>query len=87
MLILIRNNINACEKTVRHMEGAEYIGFTVQIRTAELQLVNYYCPNDRPLKLESIDVPNSSFLIVGDFNSHSQSWGYDHLHRRGGEIE
>ena len=42
---------------------------------------------DPPLSLESIDVPNSSFLIFGDLNSHSQSWGYGHLDRLGGEIE
>ena len=24
---------------------------------------------------------------MGDFNSHSQSWGYDHIDARGEEIE
>ena len=72
---------------MRQIEAAEYIEVTVKIQTAELQLVNYYCPDDRHLSLESIDVPNSRFLVVGDFNSHSQRWGYDHLDRRGGEIE
>ena len=24
---------------------------------------------------------------MGDFNSHSQSWGYDHIDTRGEEIE
>ena len=27
------------------------------------------------------------FIIMGDFNSHSQSWGYDHIRARGEEIE
>ena len=34
-----------------------------------------------------MDVPLSSFLMVGDFNSHSQSWGYDHADARGEELE
>ena len=25
--------------------------------------------------------------MVGDFNSHSQSWGYDHADTRGEELE
>ena len=27
------------------------------------------------------------YLVVGDFNSHSQSWGYDHIDKRGEEVE
>ena len=27
------------------------------------------------------------YLVVGDFNSHSQSWGYDHIEKRGKEVE
>jgi exonuclease III len=26
-------------------------------------------------------------LVVGDFNSHSQSWGYYHMDRRGEEVD
>ena len=29
----------------------------------------------------------STFFIVEDFNSHLQSWGYEHIDRRGEEVE
>lgn len=39
------------------------------------------------MSLDSIDVPDSSFIAVGDFNSHSQSWGYGQLDSRGEQVE
>ena len=49
--------------------------------------MNFYCPNDKPLSLDTISTEVSNFIIVGDFNSHSQSWGYQHMDRRGEEVE
>ena len=39
------------------------------------------------MALHNIHVRDSNFIIMGDFNSHSQSWGYDHIDARGEEIE
>ena len=86
VLTLVRNNLHAIEVST-HLDGAEYQYLKVRSKSKEVNLVNYYCPNDRPLSLSSIDVPLSSFLMVGDFNSHSQSWGYDHADARGEELE
>ena len=86
ILTLVRNNLNACDMNV-HTEGAEYQKIRVKLNDTELQILNFYCPNDRPLSLDTIEVPDSNFLAVGDFNSHSQSWGYDHMDRRGEEVE
>ena len=86
VLTLVRNNLHAIELST-HLDGAEYQYLKVQSKSKEVNLVNYYCPNDRPLSLSSLDVPYSSLLIVGDFNSHSQSWGYDHADARGEELE
>ena len=86
VLTLVRNNLHAIEVNT-HLDGAEYQYLKVQSKSKEVSLINYYCPNDRPLSLDSIDVPQSSFLMVGDFNSHSQSWGYDHADARGDELE
>ena len=49
--------------------------------------VNYYCPADKNLSLDTIQVKDTNFLIVGDFNSRSQSWGYDSIDTRGENIE
>ena len=58
-----------------------------KMNDTELQILNFYCPNDRPLSLDTNKTSNSSFIAVGDFNSHSQSWGYSHMDRRGEEVE
>ena len=86
VLTLVRNNINACEVKT-YLEGSEYHELKIKTKSSELNLVNYYCPNDRPLSLDTVEVHDSRFLMVGDFNSHSQSWGYVQADRRGNEVE
>ena len=39
------------------------------------------------MALHNIHVRDSNFIIMGDCNSHSQSWGYDHIDARGEEIK
>ena len=60
---------------------------TVKTLKREILLINYYCPNNVDLELHNIHVRDSNFIIIGDFNSHSQSWGYDHIDARGEAIE
>ena len=68
-------------------DGAEQHTVAVNTLKTEILLVNYYCPNNVNLELHNIHVRYSNFIIMGDFNSHSQSWGYDHINARGEEIE
>ena len=49
--------------------------------------MNFYCPNNVNLNIQNINVKSENFIIVGDFNSHSQRWGYNHIDNRGDEIE
>ena len=86
VLTLIRNNINACLIDT-HMEDSEYQVLEIKTDAAHFQLINFYCPNDKPLSLDTISPEVSNFIVVGDFNSHSQSWGYQHMDRRGEEVE
>ena len=85
-MTLVRNNLSTIE-IKKYTGEAEYIHNRITISTGTLDLVNYYCPSDKNLVLDTIQVPDSAFLIAGDFNSQSQSWGYDRLDRRGEEIE
>ena len=39
------------------------------------------------MALHNIHLRDSNFIIMGDFKSHSQSWGYDHIDARGEEFE
>lgn len=86
VLTLVRNNINARE-TKRYMEEAEYLAVKITTKDRSFTVVNYYCPDDKMLSLDTIQVPDGGFLITGDFNSRSQSWGYNNIDRRGEEVE
>ena len=85
ILTRVRNNIDA-HPTQEYMEGAEFHALQIRTNSTEFSLINYYCPNDKPLSLEAINL-TGRFIACGDFNSHSQSWGYDHLDKRGEEVE
>jgi exonuclease III len=87
VMTLNRNNINASE-TKRRTREAEYIQTRITTTTSTFDLVNYYCPNDKKsLDLDTIQVTNDGFFITGDFNSQSQSWGYDTQDKIGEEKE
>ena len=83
IITVIKSNINAYMSSSSN-DGAEQHTVTVQ---RDILLVNYYCPNNVNLALHNIHVRDNNFIIMGDFISHSQSWGYDHIDARGEEIE
>ena len=86
VMTLVRNNINAIESK-RFMEEAEYLQIKISSNNTTLTIINYYCPNDKNLSLGTIEVTQNDFLIAGDFNSQSQSWGYSTMDKRGEDIE
>ena len=86
VLTLVKNNIYAKE-TRKYMEEAEYLEVKITINDTTLNIINYYCPDNKMLSLDTIQVPDNGFLIAGDFNSHSQSWGYSNLNKRGEDVE
>ena len=51
------------------------------------KIFNIYCPPDRDLSLDLIHPQESRCIILGDFNSHSEAWGYEEADRRGEEVE
>ena len=59
----------------------------IQTTNRNFTIVIYYCPNNVNINIQNINVKSEIFIIVGDFNSHSQSWGYNHIDNRGEEIE
>ena len=79
ILILVRINIDAIQTTT-HMDDSEFQVLNVKKKDFYMKLVNLYSPNDKPLSLNALPA-------VGDFNSHAQSWGYDHIYKRGEEVE
>ena len=56
---------------------SEFLSFLFYIVfTLFLHCLDNNCPNNVNLDLLNIPVVRTNFIIVGDFNSHSQSWGY-----------
>lgn len=85
-MTLVRNNINAIQ-TKMHMDDSEFQVLSLRLNGFQMTLVNMYSPNDKALSLDSIPMEATNLMVVGDFNSHSQSWGYDHMDNRGEEVE
>ena len=54
VLTLVRNTLHAIEVST-HLDGAEYQCLKVRSKSKEVTLVNYYCPNDRPLSLSEFN--------------------------------
>ena len=69
------------------MENSEFQELSLKMNDISLKLLNRYSPQDEGLSLDKIITEGANFLIVGDFNSHSQSWGYDHMDKRGEDVE
>ena len=61
ILTLVRNNIDASETAV-HMEGAEYQMIRVKLNDTELHILNFYCPDNQPLSLSTINPQTQALL-------------------------
>ena len=66
---------------------AEIHGVTVTVDNKKINIFNYYCPQDKQIKLKNMTISENDAIIVGDFNSHSTSWGYQDNNKRGDEVE
>ena len=86
IITLIKSNINAYMSSSSKDEPEQYT-VTVKTLKRKILLVKYYGPNNANLAPHNIHVRDSNFIIMGEFNSHSQGWDYDHIDARGEEIE
>ena len=87
VLILVRNTLNAEQLRVETNQQAEIIGTDIILNEDCFRIYNAYCPHDRDLSLEHMNIPNRKCVVVGDFNSHSERWGYEETDNRGDKIE
>ncbi|KAK7091308.1 hypothetical protein V1264_009008 [Littorina saxatilis] len=88
VLILIKNHLPAKHITLDTDGQAEITGVDITLQNGkQIRIYNIYCPADRQLSLHKMEVPQDGCLIIGDFNSHSHSWGYNETDSRGEEVE
>ena len=67
--------------------SAENQTMIIQTTNRNFTIVNYYCTSNVNINIQNINVKSENCIIVGDFNSYSRSWGYNHIDNRGEEIE
>jgi len=88
VLTLVRNTLSSVE--VHRSGEADTESISVKIPIADNQHVtvcNLYSPPNKTIRLPSISPDDKSLIVVGDFNSHSPSWGYKDLDAKGEEVE
>nr|KAG5709634.1 hypothetical protein BaRGS_001684 [Batillaria attramentaria] len=86
ILTLIRNKIPAIE-IGRSSGDCEFLAIKIVLREREFTIINFYSPNDRELQLNTLPLTDQNLMILGDFNAHSPSWGYQDMNNRGEQIE
>ena len=78
VLILVKNDITSKDFKINTGQRSEIHGTHITMG---------HRPSDKDLALHTMNLPRENCLTVGDFNSHSTSWGYEERHRRGDEVE
>ena len=86
-LTLVKNTIAATEILKSSEDNTEIIGIKAVLKDITLTVYNTYSPSNKPLQLHGVNPPQENFLIVGDLNSHSPSWGYKDLDQKGEDLE
>ena len=75
MAVLVKNSIPVQDFCVSTNNQAEIHGVNITLDNQQIKILNAYCPVDRDLSLDHIDIPESRRLVLGDVNSHSEAWG------------
>ena len=87
IISLVRNSIIAVETNRSNNQDLEHITVKLLLPSGDLWITNCYSPPTSSLALHNVKLEASRHLVAGDFNSHSQSWGYEEMDARGKEVE
>ena len=68
-------------------EDTKVLGIKLMFEGNPLSIYDLYSPPPKMLRLHAIQPEGERWIIMGDFNSHSPSWGYLDLHLKGDEVE
>ena len=87
VLTLVRNSLSSVETKCSGDSDTEYITVNVILNGKNLTICNIYSPPNKMIQLPVPSTNQTDWIIVGDFNSHSPSWGYKDLNSKGEEVE
>ncbi|GFR74746.1 RNA-directed DNA polymerase from mobile element jockey [Elysia marginata] len=86
VITLVKNDITASEIKVNTGDRKEMIGTELHFKDKNITIYNCYCPPGKEHALHAMNISDQC-IVVGDFNSHSASWGYENQDARGEEVE
>ena len=84
---LVRNSLSSVETGRSGNSDTESITVKIVLPDKHLNVCNIYSPPDKQIRLPSLPDHQDNWIAVGDFNSHSPSWGYKDLNVKGEEVE
>ena len=87
IITLVKTSIPAVELCGSRREELEHHTVKLLLPTGDLLITNCYSPPASVLALHNVKIEESRHLVIGDFNSHSPSWGYEEMDTRGEEVE
>lgn len=73
--------------SLRNLKDSKHLAIKLYTKWEPILITNLFCPNTRTLNLNKIQVSESYYMIVRDFNSHSSSWGYMTMDSQEKEVE
>ena len=85
--ILVSNTLPAENIDIQESQESEIIGIKLILPENPITIFNCYSPPDKNIMLHGIDVQPNNCIVVGDFNSHSPSWGYNEQDAKGEDLE
>ena len=87
VLTLVKNSYPSAEiNRSRANEGTETLTVLVTLPDRDLTVINIYSPAQK-IQLPPRKPTQANFLALGDFNSHSPSWGYQNIDAKGEDVE
>ena len=87
VLTLVKTSIPSTEVQRSEKADTEYITVKLILPDRNLTICNLYSPPNKAVNLQILQPNSKDWMIVGDFNSHSPSWGYLSINAKGEEVE
>ena len=87
VLTLVKTSIPSTEVQRSEKADTEYITVKLIPPDRNLTICNLYSLPNKAINLQILQPNSEDWMIVGDFNSHSPSWGYPSINAKGEEVE
>ena len=87
VLTLVKTSIPSTEVQRSEKADMEYITVKLIFPDRNLTICYLYSQPNKAINLQILQPNSEDWMIVGDSNSHSPSWGYPSINAKGEEVE